>query len=107
MSKKNISDLEVASLKGRTVLVRADLNDRLRRARNPEAVLTAYLEDLKAVQAEAANLRATEATEGQPLFVGYSIRVWAKTFLDLKSAKISLVSSVELGVKASRPRLRQ
>jgi phage shock protein A len=48
-------------------VVRADLNDRLKRARNPEAVLATYLQDLKSVQTEAANLRATEAGEGDAL----------------------------------------
>jgi phage shock protein A len=48
-------------------VVRADLNDRLKRARDPEAVLTEYLQDLKAVQTEAANLHTIEASEGDSL----------------------------------------
>jgi phage shock protein A len=43
--------------------VRADLNDLVRRARNPEVVLEAYLDDLRAVQEEALSLRAAEVAE--------------------------------------------
>jgi phage shock protein A len=43
--------------------VRADLNDLVRKARNPELVLEAYLDDLRAVEEEALGLRAAEAAE--------------------------------------------
>ncbi len=43
--------------------VRADLNDLLRKARNPELVLEAYLDDLRAVEEEALGLRAAEVAE--------------------------------------------
>ncbi len=44
-------------------VVRSDLNDLVRRARNPEATLDAYLDDLKSVQAEAQSLAAAESAE--------------------------------------------
>ncbi|MBN2495607.1 MAG: PspA/IM30 family protein [Deltaproteobacteria bacterium] len=44
-------------------VIRADLNDLVRKARNPEEVLAAYLEDLEAVRAEASSLRAAESAE--------------------------------------------
>ncbi|HOX46301.1 MAG TPA: PspA/IM30 family protein [Myxococcota bacterium] len=43
--------------------VRADLNDLVRKARNPELVLEAYLDDLRAVEEEALGLRAAEVAE--------------------------------------------
>ncbi len=43
--------------------VRADLGDLVRKAKNPEAVLEAYLDDLQTVRQEAESLRATEAAE--------------------------------------------
>jgi phage shock protein A len=43
--------------------VRADLNDLVRKARNPEVVLEAYLDDLRSVQEEALSLRAAEVAE--------------------------------------------
>lgn len=44
-------------------VVRADLNDLIRKAKNPEAVLEAYLDELESVLAEAESLRAAEAAE--------------------------------------------
>ena len=44
-------------------VVRSDLNDLIRRAKNPEATLEAYLEDLKSVQTEARSLRAAESAD--------------------------------------------
>lgn len=46
-------------------VVRADLNDLLRKAKNPEAVLGAYIDELKAVMDEAEALRASEAAQAQ------------------------------------------
>ena len=43
--------------------VRADLNALVRKAKNPEAVLEAYLDDLQTVLEEAEALRAAEAAE--------------------------------------------
>lgn len=44
-------------------VVRADLNDLIRKAKNPEAVLEAYLDELDSVLEEAESLRAAEAAE--------------------------------------------
>ena len=44
-------------------VVRADLNDLLRKAKNPEVVLDAYLDDLETVLEEAKSIQSAEEAE--------------------------------------------
>lgn len=44
-------------------VVRSDLNDLLKRSKNPEVVLDAYLDDLECVLAEAMSIRTAEEAE--------------------------------------------
>ena len=44
-------------------VVRADLNDLLRKAKNPEVVLDAYLDDLETVLEEARSIQSAEEAE--------------------------------------------
>jgi phage shock protein A len=44
-------------------VIRADLNDLLKKARNPKVVLDAYLDDLEVVLAEALSIRDAEEAE--------------------------------------------
>ncbi len=44
-------------------VIRADLNDLLKKARNPRAILDAYLDDLEMILDEAVSIRNTEETE--------------------------------------------
>ncbi len=46
-------------------VVRADLNDLLRKAKNPETVLDVYIDELRSVMDEAESLRAVEAAQVQ------------------------------------------
>jgi phage shock protein A len=61
-------------------VVRADLNDLLRKAKNPEVVLDAYLDDLETVLEEARSIQSAEEAERE---------MYAARLRDMRAAQMT------------------